>query len=157
VAEETAAIPEVNIDVAQEREQPCLVSLLFFDYVNQTNNRKLNLIGVFDRVRVNPETKKTHPLGVFLRTGQTYDGDVTVKVFDPNGALVAGFTFQPNVPPEQRSFQIQMLLRIEFETPVEGVYWFSVSYKEQTIGGAGLLVEFRKVEEAKDEHTTGDA
>jgi hypothetical protein len=29
---------------------------------------------------------------------------------------------------------------------VEGVYWLDVSYKEQSLGGTGLIVEFKTTE-----------
>lgn len=98
MAEKTIPIPEVKIDVTVERERPRLVSLLFFDYTNSTENRKLNLLGVFDRIRVNPETMQTHPFGIFVRTGQTFDGEVNVRIIDPNGVVVAGFDFEASFP-----------------------------------------------------------
>lgn len=157
MSEDTLAIPEVNIDVAVEREKPRLVSLLFFDYANRTGNNKLNLIGAFDRIYINPEIKRTPPIGVFVRTGRTYDGEVILTVFNPKGEMVAALAFKSDIAVEMRSFQLDGLFRIEFETSVGGVYWFDVSYRGKSIGGAGLLVELKRVKETEYEHTSGDA
>lgn len=159
MAEEVATIPTVSIDVAKEREKPRLVSLLFFDDANEGANAKVNLMGVFDRIWVNPETLQTHPFGIFIRTGWTFDGEVVVRILDPNGVVVGGIDYSTELPDglERRPFQGQVLFTLQFNVTVEGLYWFDVSFNGQSIGGTALLVEFKKIEGNKDEHTRGDA
>lgn len=159
MSEDAAVIPTVNIDVAKERGTTRLISFLFFDYSNRTATNKLNLMGIFDRILVNQETKKTHPFGVFIRTAFTWDRPVNVTAFNPSGEPLAGFIYQidsAQFPQEKRLSTTQVVFAFEFETPVEGRYWLDVSFDGQSIGGCDLLVEFRKGH-GLDGNTTGDA
>lgn len=158
MAEDTAQIPAVNIDVAQERLKPRVVALLFFDFANQAENSKLNLLGIFDRLRVNPETKRTNPIGVFLRTSRTFDSETFITVYDPNGEMVAGASFGIDKSEAEKFIQTQVLIRLQFDASIEGLYWFDVSYQGSSIGGAPLLLEFKPLKDGdKDGHSSGDA
>ena len=151
----------INFDFGSEIEKPRLVSLLFFDFANQTSDGKVNLSGIFDRLLVSPETKKTVPIGIFVRTARTYDSPVTVSIISPGKKPVGGFAF--TMTRQEREAQggkgdgmMQILARVQFDAPSEGEYWFAVGFDGQTIGGCPLLVEFRE-KEIGEEITRGDA
>ncbi len=135
-----------HIDVAVERQKPRLLSILFCDFASLTLEKKVNLLGVFDRIFVHPETKRTPVFTLFVRTAETIDERLTVSLFQPNGKLSLGFhfggeneTYTPNLPA-----QIQLMVGLQFTAEMEGAYWFDVSYKHVSLGGAGLVVEYRK-------------
>ena len=138
------------IDIAQEQEKPRLISILFFDFKSETPEGKLNLLGVFDQIYVDPEEKRTPPFGLFVRTRHTFDAPINVVVFDPKGKPQGGFSFSPSKGeiPEPRPPQMQVLGLVAFNAPIEGLYWFDVSYNQESIGGAVLQVEFRKLKES---------
>ena len=141
-----------HVDLSQERSKPRLLALLFCDHINQTVDGKANLIGVFDRIFVHPEKKRTPRFALFVRFAETLNGPVVLTVFGPKGEPVFGFQFDANAAqfealPERRAEyprQVQALLGMQFEAGTEGVYWFDISYMSQSLGGAGLPVEFIK-------------
>jgi len=141
-----------HIDLSDERSRPRLLALLFCDYINQTVEGKVNLAGVFDRIYVHPEKKRTPRFALFVRFAEALDSPVTLTVFGPEGDPVFGFQFDPNrsqfeALPERRSDypkQIQAVLGMQFKAETEGVYWFDISFRSQSLGGAGLPVEFIK-------------
>ena len=149
MVEDTAAIPEVNIEVAQERAKPRLVSLLFYDFANRTGNGKLNLLGIFDRIIVDAEKKRTRSFGLFIKTAETHDGIIRILILDPNGQLIAGLDFglaEKEYPKDEKYHVAQASGGIEFDTPVEGLYWFDASYNGKSLGGTGLQVDFNSSE-----------
>ena len=149
----------LRIDPAAEREKPRLVSILFFDYANVTTERKLNLMGIFDRIYVDQKTKKTTPIGVFIRVCKAWDAPIRATIIDPDNKPIGGLAFSvdPAQYPENKPDQLQSLGRVEFQATVEGTYWLDISYREQSLGGAPLLVEFRDLKEIINGHTRGDA
>ena len=137
-----------SIDVAAERKKPRLLSLLFCDFANSTHDKKVNLLGVFDRIFVHPETKQTPVFTLYVRTAETVGERLTVTLFNPAGKPGLGFqfggeeqTYTPNLPA-----QIQLVIGLQFKAETEGPYWFDISYKGVSLGGAGLVVEHRAVE-----------
>ncbi|HEY2970892.1 MAG TPA: hypothetical protein VGJ48_00135, partial [Pyrinomonadaceae bacterium] len=46
--------------------------------------------------------------------------------------------YTPNLPA-----QIQLVIGLQFTADMEGSYWFDVAYKGKSIGGAGVVVEYR--------------
>ncbi len=141
-----------HVDVAGELAKPRLLALLFCDYMNQATDGKTNIIGVFDRIFVPLDKKGTPRFGVFIRFAEALAGPVTLTVFGPKKEPILGLQFDANPAqfeaiPERRSEypkQIQALLGMQFEVETEGVYWFDVSYLSQSLGGAGLPIEFIK-------------
>jgi len=151
----------LTIDPSQEREKPRLMSLLFFDYANTTLEGKLNLMGVFDRIYVDQVTKKTTPIGIFVRVCKAWDYPFRVTIISPDNKPIGGITIggdPAKYPPDQkRPDQLQALGRVEFQATIEGTYWIDVSYGEQSLGGGPLVLEFRNLKEMMDVHTRGDA
>jgi hypothetical protein len=151
-ASERLKAQATHINLSDEKLKPRLLALLFCDYMNRTDEGKINLIGIFDRIYVHPEKKKTPRFGLYIRFAEALDGPVTLTVFEPMGQPVFGLQFDPNVPqfeadPERRSEyprQIQSILVMQFEAKIEGVYWFDISYRSQSLGGASLPIEFIK-------------
>lgn len=160
--EEAATITaEWAFDLETEKGRPRLVSLLFFDYANETGDRKLNLSGVFDRLFVDKETKKTIPFGVFVRVAQAYDSPVFVTIVSPENKPAGGFAFsvaRKDVESQtgNKFAMFQIMARVRFEAPVEGTYWFDVAFDGKSLGGCPLVVEFRDLKETKDGVTRGD-
>lgn len=157
MVEDTAAIPEVNIDVTQEREKPRLVSVLFYDFANRTGNGKFNLSGIFDRIFVDAEKKRTRSFGMFIKTAETHEGIIRVLILDPNGQLIAALDFglaEKEFPKDEKYHITQASGGIEFDTPVEGLYWFDVSYNGKSLGGTALQVDFA-ISENKDGSDAG--
>ncbi|HKZ79363.1 MAG TPA: hypothetical protein VJ124_13900 [Pyrinomonadaceae bacterium] len=48
-----------HVNVPEERKRPRLLSILFCDFASFTIDKKVNLLGIFDRIYVHPEQKKT--------------------------------------------------------------------------------------------------
>lgn len=158
MVEETAVIPKINIDVAQELEKPRLVSLLFYDFANRTGNGKLNILGVFDRIIVDAEKKRTRSFGMFIKTAETHEGIIRILILDPNRQLVAALDFglaEKEFPKDEKYHIAQASGAIEFDTPVEGLYWFDVSYNGKSLGGTALRVDFT-ISENKDASDTSN-
>ena len=156
---EEIARRQANIDLAKELKKPRLVSVLFCDFANQTVEGKLNLLGIFDRIFVDPELKKTPPVGFFVRTGGTFDGPVEITILDPNDQMVAVLSFAADdmSKTEGKHFQMQVVGKVQFPTSTEGLYWFDISYQGESLGGTGLQIEYRKLEADNNEHTRSDA
>ncbi|HKG60657.1 MAG TPA: hypothetical protein VKB05_12935 [Pyrinomonadaceae bacterium] len=141
-----------HVNLSDERSKPRLLALLFCDYINQTKEEKTNLVGVFDRIYVHPDKKKTPRFALFIRFAEALDGPVTLTVFGPSGQPVFGAEFDANaaqfeaVRERQPEYprQVQAIVGLQFEAKTEGLYWFDVSYMSQSLGGAGLPVEFIK-------------
>lgn len=137
-----------SFDLKKERQQPRLLSILFCDFASFTLDKKVNLLGIFDRVFVHPERKKTPVFTLFVRTAETTNERLAVTLFQPDGKAGLAFqfggehnVFTPNLPA-----QVQLLIGVQFVAEVEGPYWFDVAYKGKSLGGAGLVVEYREVE-----------
>ena len=145
---EMTVAQKAQINIAEELGKPRLVALLFCDYLDRTKEGKSNLAGAFDIIYVDPERKRTPPFFLFVRTAETGSGPLQVTFFDPNGAVAAAATFKAahHTPTPGQPGHMQVLARLQLDTPVEGVYWVDVSHNGQTLGGAALTVEFRKQE-----------
>lgn len=133
----------------EERKRPRLLSILFCDLINITKEDKVNLIGIFDRIFVHPERKQTPLFSLFVRAAELADEPSYITVFKPDGTAVTGVVFgtekvdfTPNLPA-----QIQFMAGFQFIAETEGVYWFDISYKGVSIGGAGLTVQYRETED----------
>jgi hypothetical protein len=139
-----------TVDIEQERKKPRLLAILFCDYLNFTKDDKANLIGIFDRVYVHPEHKMTPQFVLFLRSVETRDEPLKVRVFNPDGKFeveVAFDKFNASIFSTELPAHVQSTVRIQFQVSKAGVYWFDVLYQGESIGGAGLVIEYREVEE----------
>jgi len=140
-----------DLKVADEKAKPRLLALLFCDHINQTKGDKVNLIGVFDRIYVPPDDKRTPVIALFLRLAETLEGPITVSIFDPENKPALAFQIDGN--PEQFALkdrpreypkQIQAILPVQFTVSMEGLFWFDVSYHGKSLGGAGIPIEYLK-------------
>jgi hypothetical protein len=145
--EEVFAQPNVNVDLSTERKKPRLLSLLFCDFASITKDDKVNLLGIFDRIYIDPEQKTTPNFVIFIRVGELAEGFATT-VFGPDDLPVLQLfsvpqePFTPNLPR-----QVQTLITLRLKVEKEGVYWFDISYRGASLGGAGLVIEYRKTED----------
>jgi hypothetical protein len=152
--------PKANIDVSQEKLKPRLVSIAFCEYANETKDKKLNLLGIFDRVNISLEGEGPHhspPLVVFVRLAETFDAPVDVVAINPAGDIVAGITLETAEASKsayEAYRQVQIVASIRFLLSGYGLYWFDVSYKNKSLGGTGLVIE-PLPQEDRNEHEQG--
>jgi hypothetical protein len=144
--EQEIAEQKVGIDVDQERNRPRVVAFLFFDFYNRTVEGKHNFLGLFDRIIVPADKKRTTPLGFYLRTANTFDEPIQVTIYNASNKPTGGFGVSPQEKEKdgQKLTQMQLVGAIEFETPDAGNYWVDVSYGGQSIGGMRLTVELQE-------------
>lgn len=161
MSDETKTEPTVPIDLVQEREKPRLLSILFFDFYSETKEGKLNLLGIFDRLFVDPSRKRTMPIGIFVRTAQAFGANIKCEIHSPEGIVTGGFNFMvpasARLPDGTQPIQAQILARLEFNAPVDGTYWFAISFAGQVLGGAPLVIQYKDPKELEGEPTTGNA
>jgi hypothetical protein len=156
--EQDIAELKITVDVEQERARPRVIAFIFFDFHNNTMEGKHNFLGVFDRIIVPEDKKRTTPLAFFLRTANTFDGPVQVTIFTANNKPTGGFGLSsPEKEKDGQALtQMQIIGAIEFDTPEAGNYWVDVSYMGQSIGGTRLTVELSKAEKVEEaEHSNG--
>jgi uncharacterized protein DUF6941 len=152
LAEQTPLADTPPVDVHKERAKPRLVSILFCDDWTETEDGKTTLTGIFDRIYVHSKGRLTPKFGLFIRTVDTKEEGLRVRIFDPDGSPVMGFDFadiEAGVFTHNLPANIQSVIRIRFPVNTEGVYWFHVIYKGESLGGAGLVIEYRETEERK--------
>ena len=143
------------IDVPEIRQKPRLLSLLFCDFANRTDDGKVNLLGIFDIVYVDPNVQKSPAFMLYARTAQAFEDNLWLRIFDPDNEPQGEIKFDP--PPieftEDRDMslpvQVQFMLPVQLTIRKEGTYWLDIAYRDFSLGGAGLVVKFRKVEEGK--------
>lgn len=141
----------VSINVAEERKKPRLLSILFCDYVNQTKEGKVNLLGTFDRVFVD-KGASTPKFVIFLRMAETLDAELKLTIISPKGKAVAALVFGGDAERKNPDYQqMQLMAPMQFPVTEHGLYWFDLSYKDQSLGGVGLSVEPRPPEPESDE------
>lgn len=146
-----------EIDLAAGRARPRLLSLLFCDFANRTDDGKMNLIGVFDRIFVHPEERKSPPFILYGRSAQTFEDNLWVRVFDPDNEPQVEIKFDPPSKEQVEAIKIhrdpdapdqfQFYIPIQMTFKKEGTFWFDVSYRNFSLGGAGLVIRFRKLGE----------
>ena len=163
MAEETRTDKPSVAGLEEQWRQSRLTALSFADFINQTNDGKYNLLGIFDRIYVDPNNPTPRPFGLFVRTSQTREGELTVTGYAPDGEVVfkiiAGIDSAKME--ESKLSHLQLGVVIQIEAKSEGVYWFEVKYNETVLGGAPLLVEHRSMEVkddgGRDSTARGDA
>lgn len=150
----------VGIDLSSIKDKPQLVSLLFYNFVNETKENKLNLIDIFDRLYVDINTKISTPFGVFIRVVNALGSPVRCDVFSPENVFTGGLSFSVRrdytLEDGRKPIQMQVAGHMVLRTPIQGTYWFIVSYEGKVLGACPLLVEHKNLEELKGEHTRGD-
>jgi hypothetical protein len=148
--ESTGTISVVDIDVAEERLRPRLLALLFCDFASFTKDEKVNLLGVFDRVFVDPEERQSPTFIMYVRVAEALEG-LTHTIFGPTNQPVLQAVIGPPAQVKERVCnrpqQVQALIALQFKAEIEGVFWFDISYRGKSLGGAGLVVEYRKTED----------
>lgn len=140
------------VNVHEERARPRLVSILFCDYWNQTEDGKTTLAGIFDRIYVHSKGRLTPNFVLFLRSVDTVEEGLRIRVFAPNGSPVMGIdfdNFDASVFTPKLPANVQSTVNLRFPVESEGVYWFNVFYKGESLGGAGLVIEYRETEGRK--------
>lgn len=138
--------------VLQERCKPRLEAVLFADYGEVTTEGKIVLVDIFNRIVIDPKDRGA-PGGIgcslFVRTVETVEEPIWIKLVDPTGALVdQGLGDDPawlvGETPWPR--HLQTLRRLVFRPLEAGLYVIDVSYKGQSLGGTHLIIEFGKPE-----------
>jgi hypothetical protein len=147
MSEQPVVAPSVDIEVSIEKQKPRLLALLFCDFTNTTNDDKPNLLGVFDRIFVDPEKRMTPPFVVFVRVAEVSE-PFKITMIGPDSVPALQVTSQPidTAHTEGLPRQVQSFLVLQFEAKMQGVFWFDISYKDKTLGGAGLTIQYRKME-----------
>jgi hypothetical protein len=149
VAEETEREPQVTIDPAAERARPRLIALLLCDYLNQTAEKKYNLMGTFDRIVVDAEKRTTPNFMLYVRTNHIGLGEMQVVIFGPSNAVVGGMLTevrrQEDVPDDAPEV-LQFALQVQFTVEEPGEHWIDISHNGVSIGGAPLTIEYRSEE-----------
>jgi hypothetical protein len=153
LSNEIEAAVNTKADALKEWQRPLLVSLLFCDSCSLREDSKADVIGIFDRIYVHPETRVTPLFMLFVRTAETTGEMVRVICRAPDGRIptlvefmaAPSSEFSPNLPAN-----VQGIVTMNpFLVHTEGVYWFDVSFKGQSLGGAALVIEFRETEDRK--------
>lgn len=152
VAPSKPALPEqfsryvASISLPDLRQQPRLLSLLFCDYISRTDDKKVNLLGIFDRAFVHSEEKQSPVFFIFGRVAEAFREPLWLRVFDPDNEPQAEMRFDPPVMPTEPNMpkQVQFLMKLQMRFNKIGTYWFDLSYQDNSLGGAGLVVGFRE-------------
>lgn len=149
-----AVVPESLKKYASElgltgvRKQPRLLALVFCDFASKTDDLKINLLGVFDRINVHPDHLTSPTIFVYGRTAETLAQPLFLRIFDPDNEPQAEVRFDNHTQleflgkqepgtPKQIQFVIPLVLKLR----KQGTYWFDVAYGNVSIGGAGLVVK----------------
>lgn len=156
LSEQHSFVPQVNISASEEVKKPRLGAVLFCEYATLTEKGTYVLAGCFERLLFAKDDQRiTSSFFLYVKTGETKNGEFQVTIIDPNDKIISAFSYEvdaksliPGIPAS-----LHFLKRIQFHVPVEGVYWFNVSFSGESLGGAPLMIEFSK-EEAEDEHTS---
>lgn len=148
MSNEIEAAVNTNVDTLKEWQRPRLVSILFCDSYKLAEDGKTSLIGIFDRIYVHPDVRQTPPFTLFVRAAETLDGLMQVICYAPTGEIptIVNFerahrsAFTPNLPAN-----IQGITHMDpFHVSTDGIYWFDVTFRGQSLGGAALAIEFRE-------------
>jgi hypothetical protein len=128
-----------------ERNKPRLETVLFCDHATVTTEGKAILWGIFNRALIDPEAEAQVLCYLFVRTVETVEEAIRIRVLDPNGRVVVeGAGDEPDREAPWPRY-VQTLQRVILSQLVEGLYWVDVVYKGLSLGGAHLIVEFGKM------------
>lgn len=137
-------LPLPALDLGSEVARPRLLSILFCDWSNQTIEKKINLIGIFDSIKVSRPDGETPPFTLYLRMCNVKAGNLMVDIFSPSGDRIghAEFEFQQDDQDDVGWIpNLQTVTPMFFASRESGMYWFAVSLDGEVLGGAGLRVE----------------
>lgn len=145
---EVMTLPEIDIDVSEEWTKPRLVTILFCESANLTNEGKANVWNIFDRIFVNDEKKQTGAFTVFVRTAQTWKGELRLTVVAPNNEAIAVLTYEATEPElaADRPTYVQFIGKLALKVEVDGIYWVDISYQGRSLGGSALALQFQKAD-----------
>src|SRR5262249_45977580 len=135
--------------------RPRLLSMLFADWGSKSEDSKIALGGIFDRVILQPKRPPVVPFFIYLRTAETYSDVVHLVVYapdgDPQGELQLDCRELKPVPGEPS--YVQAISQVAMEMPQTGVWWFDVRYQGQSLGLVPLFVTSQ--EESHGDPDTG--
>lgn len=135
-----------NADIAEERKKRRLIALSFCDFVSQDVQGKMNLMGCFDNIYRDKETKQTGHFYIYIRTAGRMDGRTEVTFLDPNDKPVVqvGYDATTKEVPHGKPSHVQFFARINFVAEEKGVYWVDVTYEGESLGGRDLTISERE-------------
>ena len=92
---------------------------------------------------------------IYIRLAEVTEGFATT-VFAPDDTPAMQMWSAPNQTTYSQDLprQVQVVMGIQFKVEKEGSYWFDVSYKGVSLGGAGLPIEYRPVKEEEENSGT---
>jgi hypothetical protein len=142
--------------VAADRKKQRLIALSFCDFISQDSIGKVNLMGCFDSIYRDKETKQTGIFYLYVRTAETRKGKVDVTFLDPKNVPIAQVTYEVNTEsiPLGKPAHAQIFTRSGFVADELGVYWVDVAYNGESLGGRDLTVSEREAKEGNNEHGT---
>lgn len=145
----------VSVDVAAELKKPRLVTIIFCDYASLAKDGKANLMGCFDRFFLKASAENTGTFWLYIRTAETWDGEVQFALVNAQNEPVAGFTFNTSevvpLPSKDRPAFFQFIGQLAFAIAEPGFYWADVSFNGIPLGGTPLTIQYlpEKEEESK--------
>ena len=148
VQEELIQEADQIVDIASEVARPRLLAILFCDWVNETPENKANLIGAFDRLFVQSDSRLTPPFTLYIRATHVHEGPTLIRVFQPDGRVGLEAAVEPPEVTEgtDEPENLQVIARMQFVAEQVGTYWVEVSYRGQSLGGAPLVVQLRDID-----------
>ena len=142
-SEQVVVSASVDIELSKERKKPRLLALLFCDFASIAKDDKINLLGTFDKIYVDPEKRTTPMFVVYVRVAEVSEA-FAITVFGPDDLpTLQMFSVPPSAFTEGLPRQVQTIIRFQFKLEKEGTYWFDISYQGSSLGGAGLPIEYR--------------
>ncbi len=102
---------------------------------------------------MHPELQLSPPFFIYGRTAEAFEDALWVRIFDPDGQPYSEIRCDPvplkKAPDREEDWpnQLQIIVPIQLKLKKEGVYWFDLAYRDASIGGAGMVVNFRKLDE----------
>lgn len=80
---------------------------------------------------------------------------VKIVIISPENKIVGNLEYElprksAPVTEKQKPVMMQVMLQVQFAAPLEGGYWFDVSFEGQSLGGAPLTVAYRDLKEIEE-------
>jgi hypothetical protein len=153
LSDEIEVTGNTKVDALKVWQQPRLLSIIFCDSYKVADDAKTDLMGIFDRIYVHPESRHTPQFILFVRTAETTDGALEIICYAPDGKIPTRVSYDP-VPESSYTANLPanfqgITTMLPFYIYTEGVYWFNVSFNGQSLGGAALVIELRETEDKK--------
>lgn len=106
------------------------------------------------------------PFVLYARTSEAFEDNLWLRIYDPNDkprlelkfdTPTIKFTDEKDANDPTFPIQVQLTLPLQLKLDKEGTYWFDIAYRDFSLGGTGLVVRFRRLEEGKDATDTTDS